>query len=120
MEFLLDGDVGRRRQADGLRQDAGVQNVQRYVCGVFEMKPDDVRVMSAFVGGAFGSDCARNFRWSGCAGGARAEALGAARADAQQMYALGYRPAMIQRSNWAQTPWNAGAISHDAITVTSQ
>ena len=33
----------------------GVQNVQRYLCGVFEMKPDDVRVMSPFVGGAFGS-----------------------------------------------------------------
>ena len=33
----------------------GVQNVQRYLCGVFDMKPDDVRVMSPFVGGAFGS-----------------------------------------------------------------
>src|SRR5258708_12521634 len=33
----------------------GVQNVQRYVCGIFDMKPDDVRVMSPFVGGAFGS-----------------------------------------------------------------
>src|SRR5262249_24786459 len=33
----------------------GVQNVQRYVCGVFEMKPDDVRVMSPFMGGGFGS-----------------------------------------------------------------
>ena len=33
----------------------GVQNVQRYLCGVLEMKPEDVRVMSPFVGGAFGS-----------------------------------------------------------------
>src|ERR1043166_5504197 len=33
----------------------GVQNVQRYICGVFNMKPDDVRVISPFVGGAFGS-----------------------------------------------------------------
>ena len=32
----------------------GVQNVQRYLCGVFGMKPEDVRVMSPFVGGAFG------------------------------------------------------------------
>ncbi len=32
----------------------GVQNVQRYVCSVLDMKPDDVRVMSPFVGGAFG------------------------------------------------------------------
>jgi xanthine dehydrogenase YagR molybdenum-binding subunit len=28
----------------------GVQNVQRYLCGVFDMKPDDVRVMSPFMG----------------------------------------------------------------------
>jgi xanthine dehydrogenase YagR molybdenum-binding subunit len=33
----------------------GVQNVQRYLCGVFDMKPDDVRVMSPFMGGGFGS-----------------------------------------------------------------
>ena len=33
----------------------GVQNVQHYLCGVFKMKPDDVRVVSPFVGGAFGS-----------------------------------------------------------------
>ena len=33
----------------------GVQNVQRYVCSVLGMEPQDVRVMSPFVGGAFGS-----------------------------------------------------------------
>ena len=33
----------------------GVQNVQRYLCGVFGLKPDDVHVVSPFVGGAFGS-----------------------------------------------------------------
>ena len=33
----------------------GVQNVQRHVCGVFDMKSEDVRVVSPFVGGAFGS-----------------------------------------------------------------
>ena len=33
----------------------GVQNVQRYLCGVFEMESDDVRVLSPYVGGAFGS-----------------------------------------------------------------
>ena len=33
----------------------GVQNVQRYLCGVFGLGADDVRVMSPFVGGAFGS-----------------------------------------------------------------
>jgi xanthine dehydrogenase YagR molybdenum-binding subunit len=33
----------------------GVQNVQRYLCSVFKMKADDVRVISPYVGGAFGS-----------------------------------------------------------------
>ena len=33
----------------------GVQNVQRYLCSVLEMAPDEVRVLSPFVGGAFGS-----------------------------------------------------------------
>jgi len=33
----------------------GVQNVQRYLCAVFEKKADDVRVVSPYVGGAFGS-----------------------------------------------------------------
>ena len=41
----------------------GVQNVQRYLCGVFGMKPDDVRVMSPFVGGAFGSGLRPQYRW---------------------------------------------------------
>src|SRR5262249_47733265 len=33
----------------------GVQNVHRYLCGVFGRKPDEVRVISPYVGGAFGS-----------------------------------------------------------------
>ena len=41
----------------------GVQNVQRYVCSVFDMKADDVRVMSPFVGGASAPGCVRNIRW---------------------------------------------------------
>ena len=28
--------------------------MQRYLCGVFEMKPEDVRVMSPYMGGGFG------------------------------------------------------------------
>ena len=40
----------------------GVQNVQRYLCGVFGMKPDDVRVMSPFMGGGFGSGLRPQFQ----------------------------------------------------------
>src|SRR5437762_10573913 len=33
----------------------GVQNVQRYLCSVFDKQGNEVRVVSPFVGGAFGS-----------------------------------------------------------------
>src|SRR5207244_2837903 len=33
----------------------GVQNVQEYLCNVFGLARDDLRVLSPFVGGAFGS-----------------------------------------------------------------
>ena len=40
----------------------GVQNVQHYLCGVFDMKSDDVRVMSPFMGGGFGSGLRPQFQ----------------------------------------------------------
>src|SRR5499427_7009710 len=100
----------------------GVQNVQRYLCGVFDMKPDDVRVMSPFMGGGFGSGLRPQFQ--------AVLAVLAARAlqrsvrvvlTRQQMYVLGYRPAMIQRiALGANAGGTLDAITHDAITVTSQ
>jgi xanthine dehydrogenase YagR molybdenum-binding subunit len=100
----------------------GVQNVQRYLCGVFGMKPDDVRVMSPFMGGGFGSGLRPQF--------AVVLAVLAARAlqrsvrvvlTRPQMYGLGYRPAMIQRVELgASADGTLAAIMHDAITVTSQ
>jgi xanthine dehydrogenase YagR molybdenum-binding subunit len=100
----------------------GVQNVQRYLCSVFSLKPDDVRVVSPFVGGAFGVGLRPQFE----AVLAMLAALALRRSvrvvlTRPQMYALGYRPAMIQRVALGA---NAGgaleAITHDAVTVTSQ
>jgi xanthine dehydrogenase YagR molybdenum-binding subunit len=100
----------------------GVQNVHRYLCGVFGMKPQDVRVMSPFVGGGFGSGLRPQFEV--------VLAVLAARAlqrsirvvlTRPQMYALGYRPAMIQRiALGANTGGTLAAITHDAVTVTSR
>jgi xanthine dehydrogenase YagR molybdenum-binding subunit len=100
----------------------GVQNVQRYLCGVFGMKPEDVRVMSPFMGGGFGVGLRPQFE--------AVLAVLAARAlrrsvrvvlTRQQMYGLGYRPAMIQRiAIGANTGGTLDAITHDAVTVTSQ
>src|SRR4051794_16123227 len=100
----------------------GVQNVQRYLCGVFGMKPEDVRVMSPFMGGGFGSGLRPQFEV--------VLAMLAARAlqrsvrvvlTRPQMYELGYRPAMIQRiALGANTGGTLDAITHDAVTVTSK
>jgi xanthine dehydrogenase YagR molybdenum-binding subunit len=100
----------------------GVQNVQRYVCGVFGMKSDDVRVMSAFMGGGFGSGLRPQYEVVLAVLAARAlERSIRLVLTRQQMYTLSYRPAMIQRIELGA---NAGgtldAITHDAVTVTSQ
>ena len=100
----------------------GVQNVQRYLYSVLGLKSDDVRVLSPYVGGAFGSGLRPQYQ----AVLASLAALAARRSvrlvlSRQQMYALGYRPAMIQQIELgAQADGKLDAIAHDAITVTSQ
>jgi xanthine dehydrogenase YagR molybdenum-binding subunit len=100
----------------------GVQNVQRYVCGIFDMKPDDVRVMSPFVGGAFGSGLRPQYQVVLAVLAARSvERPVRLVLTRQQMYSLGYRPAMIQRIELGATAGGTlDAITHEAITVTSQ
>jgi xanthine dehydrogenase YagR molybdenum-binding subunit len=61
----------------------GVQNVHRYVCGVFGMKPEDVRVLSAYVGGAFGSGLRPQYQVVLAVLAARAGAFGSGRSDAR-------------------------------------
>jgi xanthine dehydrogenase YagR molybdenum-binding subunit len=100
----------------------GVQNVQRYVCSVFDMKPDEVRVMSPFMGGGFGSGLRPQYEVVLAVLAARAlERSVRLVLTRQQMYGLGYRPAMIQRIELgAKAGGTLDAIRHDAITVTSK
>ena len=100
----------------------GVQNVQRYLCGVFDMKPDDVRVMSPFVGGGFGSGLRPQFQVVLAVLAARAlERSVRVVLTRQQMYALGYRPAMIQRIGLSTTADGMlDTVAHEAVTGTSQ
>ena len=100
----------------------GVQNVQRYVCSALNLKPDDVRVLSAYVGGAFGSGLRPQYQVLLAALAARALKRSVRLVlTRQHMYGLGYRPAMIQT---IELGTNAGgsldAMAHDAVTVTSQ
>lgn len=100
----------------------GVQNVHRYVCGIFDLKPDDVRIMSQFVGGAFGSGLRPQYQVVLAVLAALAlERSVRVVLTRQQMYSLGYRPAMIQRIELgANSDGLLNAITHDALTVTSQ
>ncbi|NPU66004.1 xanthine dehydrogenase family protein molybdopterin-binding subunit [Bradyrhizobium sp. 83012] len=100
----------------------GVQNVQRYVCGVFELKEGDVQVMSPFVGGAFGSGLRPQYQVVLAAMAAlklkRAVRVVLSRA---QMYGLCYRPATIERlALGAREDGTLAALTHEAIAMTSQ
>jgi xanthine dehydrogenase YagR molybdenum-binding subunit len=100
----------------------GVQNVHRYVCGIFNLKPEDVRVVSHFVGGAFGSGLRPQYQVVLAVLAAHAlERSVRVVLTRQQMYSLGYRPAMIQNiALGANADGTIAAMTHDAITVTSQ
>ena len=100
----------------------GVQNVQRYLCKVFDKKSDDVRVMSPFMGGGFGSGLRPQYQVVLAVLGAialkRPVRLVLTR---QQMYSLGYRPATIERLTLgAKVDGTLVGMTHEAIAVTSQ
>ena len=100
----------------------GVQNVQRYLCNVFGMKAEDVRVMSPYMGGGFGSGLRPQFQVVLAVLAARAlQRSVRVVLTRQQMYVLGYRPAMIQSvALGANSGGMLDVIAHDAVTVTSQ
>jgi xanthine dehydrogenase YagR molybdenum-binding subunit len=100
----------------------GVQNVQRYVRSVFDMKSEDVRVMSPYVGGAFGSGLRPQYQVVLAVLAARALQRSVRLVlTRQQMYGLGYRPATIERLKLgANADGTLDAVSHEAIGVTSQ
>lgn len=100
----------------------GVQNVQRYICSVFGLKAEDVRVVSPFVGGAFGAGLRPQYEVVLAVLAAQAlkrpVRLVLTRA---QMYGLGYRPATIERvALAANAAGTLDAITHEAIATTSQ
>jgi xanthine dehydrogenase YagR molybdenum-binding subunit len=100
----------------------GVQNVQRYLCSVFNKKADDVRVISPFVGGAFGAGLRPQYQVVLAVLGALAlERSVRLVLTRRQMYGLGYRPATIERlALGAKADGTLDAITHEAIAVTSE
>lgn len=100
----------------------GVQNVQSYIRSVFKIKADDVRVVSPYVGGAFGSGLRPQYQVALAVMAARALQRSVRLVlTRQQMATLGFRPATIERvALGAQANGALEAITHDAVAMTSQ
>jgi xanthine dehydrogenase YagR molybdenum-binding subunit len=100
----------------------GVQNVHKYLCGIFGMKPEDVRVMSPYMGGGFGSGLRPQYQVVLAVLAARALQHSVRLVLTRpQTYMLGHRPAMIQRvALGANAGGTLDVITHDAVTITSQ
>ena len=100
----------------------GVQNVHKFLCSVFGKKPDDIRVLSPYVGGAFGSGLRPQYQVVL----ATLAALALKRSvrvvlTRQQMYGLGHRPATIERIGLGAKPDGAlDAVTHEATAITSR
>ena len=116
---VIRGDDGKLTVYDKTQ---GVQNVQRYLCGVFRMKPDEVRVMSPFAGGAFGSGLRPQHQVALAVMAARALQRSVRLVlTRQQMVTLGYRPGTTQRvALGARADGALEAIRHDVVAMTSQ
>ena len=100
----------------------GTQNCQSYLCQVLGLDKEKVRVLAAFVGGAFGSGLRPQYQLPLAAMAAlklrRSVRVTLSR---QQMFTFGYRPRTIQRLRLAS---DAGgkllAVAHHATGVTSR
>ena len=99
----------------------GVQNVQQYLCGIFNMKPNDVRVLSPYMGGGFGSGLRPQYQVVLAVLGAKAlERSVRLVLTRQQMYGLSYRPASIERvALGAKLDGTLDTITHETVAVTS-
>jgi xanthine dehydrogenase YagR molybdenum-binding subunit len=85
------------------------------------MEPDDVRVLSPYMGGGFGSGLRPQYQVVLAVLGAKALQRSVRLVlTRQQMYGLSYRPASIERlALGAKRDGTLDAITHEAIAVTS-
>jgi xanthine dehydrogenase YagR molybdenum-binding subunit len=99
----------------------GVQNSQKYVTNVFGLKTDDVRVISPFVGGAFGAGLRPQYQLF-LAVMAALELKRSVRVvlTRDQMFTFSYRPEALQTVILGSGPdGKLQSIRHEAIESTS-
>jgi len=99
----------------------GPSNSQRYVCSVFGLPPEKVRVLAPFIGGAFGSGLRPQHQLPL----AVMAALTLKRSvrvvlSREQMFSFGHRPETLQRvALGAKSNGTLTAIIHDVVAETS-
>jgi xanthine dehydrogenase YagR molybdenum-binding subunit len=100
----------------------GVVNVRDYLSSVFRLRKDEVRVVSPFVGGAFGSGLRPQYQVFLAVLAAR-ELKRSVRVvlTRQQMFSFGHRPATWQRvALGAAAGGRLEAVIHQAVAETSR
>jgi xanthine dehydrogenase YagR molybdenum-binding subunit len=100
----------------------GVQNSHRYVCNVFGFAPDDVKVLSPFVGGAFGSGLRPQHQLFLAVMAAKMlQRSVRVTMTRQQMFTHGYRPECAQQVSLGAGPdGRLTAMVNAATTTTSR
>ena len=100
----------------------GVQNVQAYLCSLFGSSKDEVRVLSPFVGGAFGAGLRPQYQAFLAVLAARALKRSVKLSlTREQMFSLHYRPFAWQRIALGAAPdGKLEAILHEAVSGTSR
>ena len=100
----------------------GPQNSRNYVADVLGMPRDKVRVLSPFVGGAFGAGLRPQYQLPLAALAARALKRSVrVNLTRQQMFTLGYRSANIQKlALGAGNDGSLASFRHDVVAMTSQ
>jgi xanthine dehydrogenase YagR molybdenum-binding subunit len=100
----------------------GVQNSQQYISKVFNLSVEQARVISPFVGGAFGSGLRPQYQLF-LAVMAALELKRSVRVtlSRQQMFSFGHRPETLQRfSLGASSSGTLEAVIHEAVSETSK
>jgi xanthine dehydrogenase YagR molybdenum-binding subunit len=100
----------------------GVVNVRDYLCAVFGYARDALRVVSPFVGGAFGAGLRPQYHVFLAVLAARAlERSVRVSMTRQQMFTFGHRPATWQRLRLGASPdGRLHAVIHEAVAETSR
>jgi xanthine dehydrogenase YagR molybdenum-binding subunit len=100
----------------------GSQNSQRYITSVFGLKADDVRVMNAYVGGAFGSGLRPHYQlFLAVMAALELERSIKVVLTRDQMFTFSYRPHTLQTVRLGADRSGAlRSIRHDAVAGTSR